>query len=169
MGYCYEPLAIVDEETYDAAMWNEVESRKHLNDNMLMPDFDEVDEQAWDEAVDAVLEDASYIEDYEAMVKAMEGPTVEYEEGTPYEVAEKIETINAVLNGYSISDLKVYIKVRNRLNGIELDIDEVCYVKNVLWATHWVEHEDAWEAMRLDVMDVDSLDRILDRVIEINF
>ena len=155
---------------------------QYNDDNMLMIDLEEVDEQVWDDAMKSAfedmaedddnacyVEDASYIEDYEAMVEAMEGPTVEYEEGTPYEVAEKIETINAVLNGYSISDLKVYIKVRNRLNGIELDIDEVCYVKNVLWATHWVEHEDAWEAMRLDVMDVDSLDRILDRVIEINF
>lgn len=168
MAYNYEPVAVVDEETYDAAMWNEHEAR-HLNDNMLMPDLDEIDEEAWNEAIDALKEDEDYIQEYEAMVKAMEGPTVEYEEGTPYEVAEKIETINAILNGYSISDLKVYIKVRNRLNGIELCIDEVCYVKNVLWATHWVEHEDAWEAMRLDAMDVDSLDRILDRVIEINF
>ena len=39
MGYCYEPLAVVDEETYDAAMWNEVESRKHLNDNIMHVDI----------------------------------------------------------------------------------------------------------------------------------
>ena len=64
MGYYYEPLAIVDEETYDAAMWNEEESKRHLNDNMLMPDFDEVDEDAWDDAVDALMDDDEYLDSY---------------------------------------------------------------------------------------------------------
>lgn len=164
MGYYYEPLAIVDEETYDAAMWNEVESQKHLNDNMLMPDFDEVDEQAWDEAVDAVLEDASYIEDYEAMVDAMREPDIDTSGSISERQEELINGINFMLNGCNHKfEHVLFVKP---IEGEEMQCERVLYRENRLWVEQYLYDEDCWEQQDLTGVTEDSLDDIYKMLID---
>ena len=76
---------------------------QYNDDNMLMIDLEEVDEQAWDEAVDAVLEDASYIEDYEAMVDAMREPDIDTSGSISERQEELINGINQ--SAYHLSNI----------------------------------------------------------------
>lgn len=168
MGYYYEPLAIVDEETYDAAMWNEVESQKHLNDNMLMPDFDEVDEQAWDEAIDALKEDDDYMQEYEQMIEAMECPNIKFYEDTPEDVRLTIESINCMLNGNShrLSG-PIFMEVSRKVykNGKTDRVEEVVYHEGKLWTQEYLKEYDCWERRCLEAYDKSALDKLLNAII----
>ena len=161
MGYYYEPLAIVDEETYDAAMWNEVESQKHLNDNMLMPDFDEVDEDAWDDAVDALMDDDEYLDSYQEMLDAMSDatPSLEFSDETPYDIVESVETVNVTLNG---NDHKLHqvLRLRDRITGQENECAEVVYFEGMIWAILCDDPANPYENMRLEDLDAPSLRKL---------
>lgn len=46
---------------------------QYNDDNMLMIDLEEVDEQAWDDAVDALMDDDEYLDSYQAAVDDLAG------------------------------------------------------------------------------------------------
>ncbi len=169
MGYYYEPDAIVDEETYDAAMWNEVESKKHLNDNMLMPDFDEISEEAWDDAMDALMEDEDYIKEYEQMVEAMEYPDITFYDDTPEDIRLVIGSINCCLNrnSHKLSE-PIHMEVSHKVfkNGKTNRVEEVVYRDGKLWTQEYLPKFDCWEQRCLEAYEKSALDKLLSAIID---
>ena len=167
MPYNYEPIAIVDEETYDAAMWNEYEAR-HLNDNMLMPDFDEVDEKAWDEAMEDLRDDEDYLDSYEQMIEAMECPDIKFYEDTPEDVRLVIESINCMLNrnGHKLSE-PIVMEVSRKVykNGKSDRVEEVVYRDGKLWTQVYLMELDCWEQRCLEAYEKSALDKLLNAII----
>ena len=153
MGYCYQPVAVVDEETYDAAMWNEHDAR--IENLMQM--------------VGEVEAEQSYEEEYAQMLKALEGPVLSYYEDTPEEVREIIESINCCLNGNSHKlgepvTLRVSPKV---YHGHEVfdRAEEIVYHEGKLWSQEYLIGLDCWERRCLEAYEKESLDMLLTCII----
>lgn len=167
MPYNYEPIAVVDEETYDAAMWNEEEARR-LNDNMLMPDLDEVGKEAWDEAMDALKDDEDYLESYEQMIEAMECPDIRFDEDTPEDIRLVIESINCVLNrnSHKLSE-PIIMEVSRKVykNGKSDRVEEVVYRDGKLWTQEYLAEYDCWEQRCLEAYEKSALDKLLNAII----
>lgn len=153
MGYYYEPLAIVDEETYDAAMWNKYESARQSNLDEMVAEIEQEDYYRQME------------EEYEQMREAMEGPSVKYADGTPYDVIEKIETINTVLNGNS-HKMKQVVRVRERGCDYRNECTEVWYKDGTYWAVNYDEFGDYWDAIRLDALSKVSIENLAQVLID---
>lgn len=137
---------------------------KYNDDNMLMVDLDEVDEQAWDEAVEALRDDEDYISEYEQMIEAMECPDIRFYEDTPEDVRLVIESINCILNRNDhklsepiLMDVKRYGKA-DRVEG-------VVYRDGKLWTQEYLKDVDCWEQRCLEAYEKSALDRLLNVII----
>ena len=148
------------------------------DENMLMIDLEEVDEQVWDDAMMSAfqetmsedadniedVEDASYIEDYESMMGAMQEPEIDVSGNASSRQEKLIRDINWVLNGCSHKlDHVVFIKC---IDGGEMQCEKVLYRDGKLWAQEYDFDHDWWEQQNLVGVCEDSLEELYKILIE---
>lgn len=142
---------------------------KYNDDNMLMIDLEEVDEQAWDEAVDALMEDEDYLEEYQQMVECYEAPVIRFETGTPDDVCWMIDSINFSLNrcNHKLSE-PIMMKVSHRVCLAERSdkVEEVVYHEHKLWAQEHLTDLDCPRRRCLEAYDADELGRLMKVIVD---
>lgn len=134
------------------------------DDNMLMIDLEEVDEQAWDEAIDALKDDEDYIQGYESMLEAMQEPEIDVSGNASSRQEKLIRDINFVLNGSS-HKLEHVVSIKC-IDGGEMQCEKVLYRDGKLWAEEYDFDHDWWEHQNLVGVCEDSLDELCEILIE---
>lgn len=137
---------------------------KYNDDNMLMIDFDEVSEQDWDDAVDALMDDDEYLDSYQKTLDAMHEPEIDVSGNASSRQEKLIRDINFVLNGSSHKlDCPVFIKC---IDGGEMQCEKVLYRDGKLWAEEYDFDHDFWEQQNLVGVCEDSLEKLYEILID---
>ena len=120
------------------------------DENMLMTDLELVDEEAYEDAMQAAYE-------------AMQEPEIVIADGATDAQREMIENINFVLNGNS-HKLQEPIELDDDENG-KFMCEEVVYREKQLYAQNYDVEQDCWNDLRLDGVLAESLEKLWGRLI----